>query len=363
MLEGAGHRGLFVGGCVRDALLSRPVGDVDIATDARPDTVAMLAEAAGLRVVPTGIAHGTVTVIADGQPYEVTTFRHDLETDGRRARVGWTDDLVADARRRDFTMNALYARADGTLVDPLGGLGDLMARRVRFVGDPAERIAEDHLRILRFFRFHAWHGEGAPDPEGLAACASAATGIDRLSRERIGNEMRRLLAAPDPSGALRAMQSTGVLARALPGASAAAMPRLVALEQGEPGDAVRRLAVLGGDDPADALRMSRNDSRDVTALRRAAAGQESPAALGWRLGAGRGADAVLVRAALAGGALADDWQSEVVRGAGTCFPVRAADLDPALSGPALGARLAELRDRWLASGLRADRDSLLRTGD
>lgn len=363
LLAGAGYRALFVGGCVRDALLGRPVGDVDIATDALPEAVVAMAEADGLRVVPTGLAHGTVTVITEGEAHEVTTFRRDLETDGRRARVGWTADLLEDARRRDFTMNALYAEADGTLVDPLGGLVDLQARRVRFVGDPAERIAEDHLRILRFFRFHAWNGTGAPDAAGLAACAAAADGIDRLSRERVGKEVMRLLAAPDPAVAVAAMDRAGVLARAIPGATVRALARLVALEGGQPGDALRRLAVLGGTDPGVALRLSRSDRRELDALKRAGTGSESPAALGWRLGAGRGADAVLLRAALTGRDPEPGWQDEVARGAAAVFPLRAADLGDGLSGPELGAKLKRLEARWLASGLRAHRDSLLQSGD
>ncbi len=174
---------------------------MDIATDARPEKVTALIEAAGYKVVPTGIAHGTVTVVADHHPYEVTTFRRDLETDGRRARVAFADDVAEDARRRDFTMNALYADAEGTVVDPLGGLGDLERRCVRFVGEAEARIREDYLRILRFFRFHAWYGDPAEglDPEGLAACAGLADGLERLSRERVGHETLRLLAAADPA--------------------------------------------------------------------------------------------------------------------------------------------------------------------
>ena len=190
-LEAAGHQALFVGGCVRNALIGRAVADIDLATDARPAAVIALAEAAGLRAVPTGIEHGTVTVLAGGRPFEVTTFRRDVETFGRRAVVAFTGEIAEDAARRDFTMNALYARADGEVIDPLGGLADLRAGRVRFVGDPGQRIAEDYLRILRFFRIHAWYGDpaGGMDPDGLAACAEAQDGLALISRERVGAEI------------------------------------------------------------------------------------------------------------------------------------------------------------------------------
>ena len=201
VLTAAGHQAWFVGGCVRNALIGASMSDLDITTDALPDTVVALAKAAGLRVIPTGIDHGTVTILAENQPFEVTTLRRDVATDGRHATVSFATTLDQDARRRDFTMNALYATPDGTVIDPLGGLSDLIARRVRFVGDPDARITEDFLRILRFFRFHAWFGDPAEgiDAEGLAACAAHLDGLELLSRERIGAEMRKLLAAPDPA--------------------------------------------------------------------------------------------------------------------------------------------------------------------
>ncbi|WP_395542580.1 CCA tRNA nucleotidyltransferase [Neotabrizicola sp. sgz301269] len=362
LLEGAGHQALFVGGCVRNALLDAPVADVDIATDARPETVSDLARKAGFKVIPTGIEHGTVTVVAHGHPYEVTTFRRDEETDGRRAVVAFSDRIEEDAARRDFTMNALYARADGSVIDPLGGLPDLLARRLRFVGEAEARIREDYLRILRFFRFHAWYGdpEEGLDPQGLAACAGLAAGIDTLSRERTGAEMRKLLSAPDPAPAVAAMSAAGVLARILPGADARALPVLVHLEEGRAPDATRRLAALGGEDAAERLRLSNAEARDLAALRDSLGEDESPAALAWRHGASRGADAVLLRAALTGTPPGPGWQDEVARGAAATFPVSAADLMPALQGPALGARLRALEKLWLHSGLRIGKEELLK---
>ena len=220
MLTDAGHAAYAVGGCVRNALIGKAVEDVDIATDARPQTVMALAEAAGLKPVPTGIDHGTVTVVADGTGYEVTTFRADVETDGRHATVRFSDDVKEDARRRDFTMNALYADASGAVRDPVGGLDDLKAHHVRFIDDPAARIREDYLRILRFFRFNAWYGraKGGFDREALAAIADNLDGLETLSRERVGAEMIKLLSAPDPTRAVAAMDKAGVLLRILPGA-------------------------------------------------------------------------------------------------------------------------------------------------
>ena len=361
MLTGAGFQALAVGGCVRNALLGVAVTDVDIATDAPPAVVMERAEAAGLRAVPTGIDHGTITVVSEGIPHEVTTFRRDVATDGRRAVVAFTDRVEEDAARRDFTMNALYARPDGTVIDPLGGLPDLRARRVRFVGDAETRLREDYLRILRFFRFHAWYGDPAqgPDPDGLAACAALSAGIETISRERLGAEMRKLLAAPDPAPAVASMAAAGALAQVLPGADARALPVLVHLEDSAPPRWLRRLAVLGGTDAAERLRLSRAEARDLAALRDALADPAAPAALGWRLGADLAPDAVLGRAALLGHPPAPGWQADVARGASAAFPVSAADLAP-LSGADLGHRLRQLQADWLASDLRLGRADLLK---
>ncbi len=360
-LEAAGHQALFVGGCVRNALLGVPVSDVDLATDAIPENVSNIAENASFKVVPTGIDHGTVTVIAHGLPHEVTTFRRDVETDGRRAVVAFSTQIEEDAARRDFTMNALYADARGQVFDPLYGLPDLQARHVRFVGDPETRIREDYLRILRFFRFHAAYGDPGHglDAEGLAACAALSAGLETISRERIGAELRKLLGAADPAPAVAAMAASGVLARVLPGADPRALAPLIHLE----GDAaprwLRRLAVLGGADVETALRLSRAEARDLAALRDAIASTDSPAALGWHHGPTLAADAVLARAASFGTPPPQGWQAEVDRGAAASFPITAADLMPDLQGEALGHRLKAMEARWLASGLTATRDDLL----
>ena len=359
-LRDAGWQALPVGGCVRNALLGVPVADVDIATDARPETVSDLAKKAGFKVVPTGIEHGTVTVIAGGVPYEITTFRRDVETDGRRAVVAFSDRLEDDAARRDFTMNALYALPDGTVIDPLGGIADLKARRVRFVGDAGTRIREDYLRILRFFRFHAWYGDSGAglDADGLAACAELSAGIETLSSERLGAEMRKLLAAADPAPAVAAMAQAGVLRQVLPGADHRALAPLVHLEEGAGPRWLRRLVVLGAEDAAGRLRLSRAEAKALAAVTNAAQVGGSAAVLGWQLGAESAADAVLARAAMTGAAPAADWQEEIARGAAVRFPVKAADL-PGLQGADLGKRLKALQSRWLDSGLRLTKADLL----
>lgn len=362
LLTDAGHQAFLVGGCVRNALLAQPVADIDIASDAVPDRVMELGRAAGLRVVPTGVDHGTVTVVVAGEPHEVTTFRRDVETFGRHATVAFSTRMEEDAARRDFTMNALYADAGGRIVDPLGrGIDDLRARRVRFVGDADARIREDYLRILRFFRFHAWYGDPGVgmDADALAACAANAAGTETLSRERVGHEMRRLLAAPDPAPAVAAMQATGVLARILPGADARALGPLVHLEPPYAPDWIRRLAVLGGEEAEERLRLSRAEARRLADLREGLAGPAGPAEIAYRQGAPAARDVVLLRGALLGALPPTGWEDAVARGASAAFPVCAADLMPGVSGPALGQRLREIEDRWIASGFELSREQLL----
>jgi poly(A) polymerase len=212
--EGEGAR--VVGGAVRNTLLGQPVSDLDIATTCLPEETLRRAKEAGFKVVPTGIDHGTITVVAEGRPYEVTTLRADVGTDGRHAEVAFGRDWRVDAERRDFTINALYIEADGTIIDLVGGLADIESHTLRFIGDAEQRIREDYLRILRFFRFFAWYGKGRPESEGLKACARLKDGLARLSAERVWSELKKLLAAPDPSRALLWMRQAGVLTAVLP---------------------------------------------------------------------------------------------------------------------------------------------------
>lgn len=362
LLTEAGHQALFVGGCVRNALIGAPVADIDLATDARPEQVLALADAAGMKAVPTGIEHGTVTLVMSGKGFELTTFRRDVQTFGRRAVVAFSTDISEDAARRDFTMNALYARPDGSVIDPLGGLPDLRARLVRFVGEAEARIAEDYLRILRFFRFHAWYGDPAAglDPAGLAACTAARAGIEGLSRERIGAEMTRLLAAPDPAPAVTAMAGAGIFQLVLPGSEPSGLAELVGVE-GAAGAAPRwqrRLAALGaGGDTAGQLRLSRTDAKTLEMTARALEADATPAVAGYRFGAEAACDAALIRAARTGNPLPPGLGDEITRGGTAKLPLAATDLPQ--TGPALGAELRRLEGLWIASDFRMERADLL----
>jgi poly(A) polymerase len=357
-------RPLFVGGCVRDALLGAEAADVDLCVACPPRETARLLSAAGIGAVPTGIDHGTVTAVALGRGFEVTTLRRDVETDGRRARVAFTAEVAEDARRRDFTVNALYADATGAVLDPLGeGLADLAAGRVRFIGDPLARIDEDRLRILRFFRFTARLSRAGVDAEGLAACAARLDGLDALSRERVGHEMRRLLAAPDPGPAVAAMAACGALARVAPGADPAPLAPLVHVEglAGVAPEWPRRAGALGALDAARAWRLSRAEARRLDRLAAALAADEGPAAQAWRHGAEAARDAALIRAAATGAPPPPALAAEVARGAAARPPVAAADLAAAgiAPGPAMGAALDRLREAWIAADFAPDRAALL----
>lgn len=249
-LEAAGGAGCarFVGGCVRNALIGAPVADIDIATTLKPEETDRAIRAAGLKSVPTGIAHGTVTAVAQRRPFEITTLRRDVSTDGRNATVAFTNDWAEDAGRRDFRLNALYADNTGQVFDPTGeGVADAAAGRIVFVGDPETRIREDYLRILRFFRFFAWYGRGEPDGAGLAACQALASGMTRLSAERVCKELMTLLAAPDPRAAVTAMARTGVLAEILPEATAGSVFNAVIDLGTDP--VVRLMTLLPADEP------------------------------------------------------------------------------------------------------------------
>jgi poly(A) polymerase len=256
-------------------------------------------------------------------------------------------------------MNALYAQADGTVIDPLGGLPDLLARRLRFVGDADARIHEDYLRVLRFFRFHAQYGDPAQglDPDALAACAANSAMLETLSRERVTAELRKLLAAADPAPSVAAMAQAGVLNAVLPGADARLLPVLVHLEDGAPGGWLRRLAMLTGD--VDALRLSKAETRDFGKIRDAFGSMHSPAALGWTLGETLGSDVVLGRAALFENHAPEGWHADVKRGAEAQFPLKPADLMPALQGPDLGTAIRQAQAQWLASDLSLGKEALL----
>ena len=359
VLTDAGYEAWFVGGCVRNTLLGAPVADLDLSTNARPDVTVQLASDAGLKVIPTGIDHGTVTIIAENTPFEVTTFRKDVATDGRRAVVAFADKMAEDALRRDFTMNALYADQAGNIADPLGGLPDLQARRFRFIEDPDRRIKEDYLRILRFIRFHAWYGDANAgiDADGLAACAANVEGIQTLSKERIGQEMLKLLAAPDPAPAVASFAASGGLMQVLPGADHGLLAVLVHLEEtaGLEPESIRRLAVLGGIDIAKNLRLSKAQASRLDILRSGV----PPIEASYRHGADVGVDVLAVEAASLGQNI-DPKQVEFVKSAALQrIPITAQDFMPDLEGAALGEALKAAERRWIASGFQLTKDDLL----
>jgi poly(A) polymerase len=370
VLEALGGAGRFVGGCVRDALLGRAIGDIDIATPLLPEEVIRRLEAAGLKAVPTGIAHGTVTAVARSRPFEITTLRRDVETDGRHARVAFTDDWAADAARRDFTMNALFLDAEGHVFDPVAGLPDLRAGRVRFVGDPEQRIREDVLRLLRFYRFHAHYGRGAADAAARAACRRLAPLLPTLSGERVAAELLKLLAAPDPVPTLAMMVEDGVLAVVLP--EARRLDRLAALIPLESApDPLRRLGALldsGAGAVAERLRLS-NPQRDRLLALEAppwpvdlAGDERAQRRALHHLGAELYRDLVLLRAAESGDAararellaLAAAWRP-------VAFPLKGRDVTAlgVPAGPEVGRVLDALEAWWEAGDFRADRRACL----
>lgn len=383
--ETSGMVALFVGGCVRDSLLGREAGDIDIATVLAPEMVSERLRAAGLKVVPTGLAHGTVTAIVEGRHFEITTLRVDVDTDGRRATVAFTDDWVADAQRRDFTVNALFADSSGAVFDPVGGLADLKAGRVRFVGNAEQRIREDVLRLLRFFRFYAQFGSPPPDKEAIAACAKLADLLPTLSGERVAAETFKLMGAADPATTMALMSANGVLQHFLP--EAREIDRLAALvtvegvvEQADP---LRRMAAglkvdgAGADAIADRYRLSnanRARLREMAAVDHCLARdmkKESRQVALYRLGADMWRDRVLI-----------DWAEEIALGTlqdrhitdawrelyylpdewtPPAFPLQGNDV-LALgieAGPAVGRHLADVEEWWVAGGFAAGRDACL----
>ncbi|MGH6889271.1 MAG: CCA tRNA nucleotidyltransferase [Rhizomicrobium sp.] len=377
----AGHGAArFVGGAVRNALLGRQVEDIDIATTLRPDDVVRRLEAAGIKALPTGMAHGTVTAVFTGKTFEVTTLRRDVTTDGRHAAVAFSDDWKLDAQRRDFTINALSASPDGEVFDYTSGVEDLKARRIRFIGDPVARIREDYLRILRLFRFHAWYGRGDIDTDALAAVRNERAGLRRLSGERVRNEFLRLLAADDPCPAVRAMAEADIVREFLPGeARLARLGHLVLIDTGNRfiGDPVLRLSALIAGDAAIAtavaqrLRLSNDNRNRIVDV---ASSENEPAfpmdvralrALLYRLGAQRVRDRILLRwAGEPTDAHAVEWRAllAVVNvWMPPRFPLSGGDVITAKipEGPRVGKVLGELENWWIANDFAPDRAALL----
>jgi poly(A) polymerase len=378
LLNRDGEEARVVGGAVRNALLQLTVGEIDIATTAVPEEVKRRAEGAGWKAVPTGIEHGTITVVIDGKPFEVTTLRQDVETYGRKAKVVFGRNWNADAERRDFTINALSAAADGTVYDYVGGVADIAARHVRFIGEPQQRIAEDYLRILRFFRFHAWYGEGAPDAAGLRACIVARAGLDLLSRERVRTELLKLMLAPHAAPTLAVMAETGLLGAVLGG-----VPLLASFENtvkveaavGAEADAVRRLGALGvvvkedAERLAERLRLSKAEAERLAALDfwwriSPPSGDQAAHALLYHLGPQSFLDRVLLAWSRSEAGAADKAWRELSslpqRWSLPVFPLKAADFigRGITPGPALGVALRAAEQAWLAADFPADRKAI-----
>lgn len=359
MFKKADQQAYFVGGCVRNSLMSVPVADLDVSTPMRPEAVMSLAKSAGLKAIPTGIDHGTVTVVAMGIPFEITTFRRDDATDGRHAVVTFTDQLGEDACRRDFTMNALYADLDGQVLDPLGGMADLLARKVRFIGQPQDRIGEDYLRILRFFRFHAIYGDhdAGLDADALAACAEHLNGLEGLSRERIGAEMIKLISAADPSTAIGAMEACGVLNAIMPGASGRALYPYMALEFDV--DPMARLVALGGENIAQGLKLSKKQTVRCALFKDAIGNGVTLNEMAYKEGAQVALCIAALRAAVFEQVLPPNVHAQIMQASAQVFPVKAHDLMPKYSGADLGAALKMLQRAWLDSGFALTKAKLL----
>jgi poly(A) polymerase len=379
VLNRHGEEARAIGGAVRDSLLGKDPVEIDVATTALPPEVIRRVAAAGFKAVPTGIDHGTVTVVIEGHPFEVTTLREDVETYGRKAKVRFGRDWKADAERRDFTINALSVSPDGTVHDYVGGLADLAARRVRFIGDPATRIAEDYLRILRFFRFHAAFGEGLPDAAGLSAAIAARDGMDMLSRERVRMELIKLIMAPHAVRTSAVMAEAGLLGRVLGGVPLlAGFSNMTKLEAGLglAADPVRRLGALAVQVVEDAerlwqrLRLSNAEHQRLESMGdgwwRVAPTSESERgrALLYRLGPQRFTDRVLLAWARSQSGVTDAAWHELAtlpaRWRAPAFPLKAADFTKrgVPKGPQLGAALRAAEEAWIAADFPAAKDAL-----
>jgi poly(A) polymerase len=385
VLDRDGEEARVVGGAVRNAMLNMPFHEVDVATTAVPDEVVKRVTAAGFRPVPTGIEHGTVTVVIDKQPFEVTTLRRDVETYGRHAKVAFGRDWKTDAERRDFTMNALSVTRDGTVFDYTGGLADLATRSVRFIGDPKKRIEEDYLRILRFFRFHAAYSNGGhPYAEGLAACIAGGDGLDQLSRERVRMEVMKLMVAPHAVPTLIAMADCGLLLRVLGGASYLGSFENMAKVEAAIGlapDPVQRLGALGVWIAEDAerltqkLRLHNAEQERLISMaegwRRISPerGEAAARTLIYRLGPEAFTDHALLGWARSQASASDpNWHGMTTtpqRWIAPVFPLKAADFIKRgiEKGPALGMTLRAAETRWIAAGFPDDEATLDKIAD
>ena len=368
-LDAAGIAARFVGGCVRNAVLGRDIDDIDIAVTKPPETVMLALRAAKLKAIPTGLKHGTVTALLDGRTFELTTLRRDTETDGRHAVVAFTDDWLEDASRRDFTFNALYADRDGTFYDPFEGRADLAQHKVRFIGDPDQRITEDRLRVLRFFRFHAWYGAPPLDGPSYEACARHTGALGNLSGERVAKEVLRLLSAADPADAIEAMADAGALDHWLPEYDGTRRLRALIAREAAP-DGLRRLAAIlesDADAPAIGKRLKLSTQQALRLeimLAREPAMDVAGGARAWRSGIYRLGTRLYIDRLLLAVDAAGDWRAALALANAWTPPELPVSGGDALKlglkpGPKVGGLLDQVERWWIAGDFTADRDACL----
>ena len=363
-LVSRGYQAYFVGGCVRNALLNIESKDIDIATSAHPKKVLEIMENAGLKALPTGIDHGTVTVVADKRKYEITTLREDIETDGRRAKVKFTKSILEDAKRRDFSINAIYSEQDGTILDPLNGIDDILGKRVKFIGDPYARIKEDYLRILRFFRFLALFGKEDENHEiEITALNNLRNGLDTVSAERKSDEIFKLFAAPNLKYSIFLMEKANISSKIFDASNYDSLTNLKKLEdrlEVAP-CAIRRLAAYTSDNLKLNLRFSNKLAKIHKVLREEATSQKDAAELSYRYNEKLALDIILVRSSLHGTEPIGDIFSRIKVGSVAKFPIKSDDLAEYLSGPKLGEMLAYLEQKWIDSDFTLSKERLLFT--
>jgi len=358
-----GYKIYFVGGCVRDSILGNPVTDIDMSTTALPDQIIQIAKANNLRAIPTGIKYGTITVISNCKPYQITTFRKDVATDGRHADVLYANDMITDATRRDFTINALYADEDGNVIDPLKGVNDLYCRIIKFIFNPRKRIIEDNLRILRFFRFHAWYGDPNKnlDPASLNACTHYKSKVGTLSNERIGAEMKKIMSAPNPISSLEAMTMAGVLELVMPNASTSQLSSLLKLENKLQRGIhwTTRAAIMTSTDLKNIWKISKVDHKKLRNLQKLKAGKDKVSKISYLYGEEFSWQYAILKYVSLNKDIPKNIRAEIKRGANALFPIKSCELINDFKGPELGKRIKDLQHAWINSNFSLTREELL----
>ena len=358
-----GHKIYFVGGCVRDSILGNPVTDIDMSTTALPDQITQIAKANSLRAIPTGIKYGTITIISNCKPYQITTFRKDATTDGRHAEVLYSNDMITDATRRDFTINALYADADGNVIDPLKGINDLYSRIIKFIFNPKKRIIEDNLRILRFFRFHAWYGDPdkSLDPASLNACTYYKSKVATLSNERMGAEMKKIMSAPNPISSLEAMAMAVVLELVMPKASTSQLSSLLKLENKIQRGIhwTTRAAIMTSTDLKNIWKISKVDYKKLWNLQKLKVGKDKVSKISYLYGEEFSWQYAILKYVSLNKDIPKNICTEIKRGTNALFPIKSCELINDFKGPELGKRIKDLQHAWVNSDFSLTREELL----